>query len=77
MKSFKRFLEDFNIYPKSKYIYGRPAPTPGPNINFSGPLPSGFKGSGIPGIAPGSEGFVAIKIPKNKKKKKTKKASKD
>jgi len=65
-----KLLEDFNIYPQSKNIYGRPAPSPGPNINFTGSLPAGFKGAGIPGIAPGQESGVIVAIPKKKKKKK-------
>ena len=42
----------------------------GPNIDFNGNLPSGFKGSGTAGIAPGETSFIKIKI-KNKKKKST------
>ena len=41
-------------------------PSPGPNINFPGPLPAGFKGAGAPGIAPGAETPVKIKITKKK-----------
>lgn len=68
MISFKQFVEDFNIFPKARAINGRPMPSPGPNINFSGPLPVGFKGAGVPGIAPGAEQPVLIKLPKKKKK---------
>lgn len=60
-----KLLEDFNIFPKAKNIAGT-----GPNINFRGPLPTGFKGANLPGIAPSSGEPVLIKLPKNKKKKK-------
>jgi hypothetical protein len=62
----KSLLEDFNIYPQAKNIQGRPAPSPGPNIDFRGPMPTGFKGSGPQGIAPGQENQILIKA--NKKK---------
>ena len=68
MVSFKQFVEDFNIFPKARAINGRPMPSSGPNINFSGPLPVGFKGAGSPGIAPGAEQPVLIQLPKKKKK---------
>ena len=67
-----QLLEDFNIYPQARHIYGRPGPSPGPNINFSGPLPVGFKGGGIPGISGGAESTVIVKLPKKKKKNKRK-----
>ena len=70
MISFKRFIdsikEDFNIFPRARAIQGRPMPSPGPNINFPGPLPAGFNGAGAPGIAPGAETPVKIKITKKK-----------
>ena len=64
-----RLLEDFNIYPQAKNIQGRPAPSPGPNINFRGPLPTGFKGANLPGIAPDPGQTVLVKVSKKKKKK--------
>lgn len=69
MKSFKVFVEDFNISPRSKAINGRPMPSPGPNINFTGAIPSGFKGAGSPGIAPGAEQTILLKQSKKKIKK--------
>jgi len=60
-----RILEDFNIYPKPKHVAGS-----GPNIDFRGPLPTGFKGANVPGIAPDSGEQVIISLPKKKKKKK-------
>lgn len=78
MKSFKDFIkEDFNVYPQPKAINGRPMPSPGKNVSFSGPLPTGFKGAGAPGIAPGAEGTVIVKLPRFKNKKKAKKPVKD
>lgn len=74
MKSFKDFVkEDFNVFPQAKAIYGKPMPSPGKNVTFDGPLPTGFKGTGAPGIAPGAESGVLVKLPKFKKKKKVKK----
>ena len=67
----QKLLEDFNVYPRAKKIDSRPAPLAGKNINFSGPVPAGFKGAGIPGIAPGQESTVLVKLPEKKKKKKT------
>jgi hypothetical protein len=66
----KRLLEDFNIYPKARAIQGRQAPVPAQNVNTTGPLPTGFKGSGPAGIAPGGTSTVLLKIPKKKKKNK-------
>ena len=66
-KSFCSVREDFNIFPRSRAIQGRPMPSPGPNVNFTGPLPTGFKGAGPVGIAPGAETPVKIKISKKKK----------
>jgi len=71
-----KILEDFNVYPQARNVYGRPAPSPGPNINFTGPLPTGFKGAGIPGIAPGPESGVLVKWPKKKKVQRKTKAGK-
>jgi len=59
-----RLLEDFNIYPQAKNIQGRPAPVPGPNVDFRGAIPTGFKGSGPQGIAPGQQAQVLIKVNK-------------
>ena len=61
-------LEDFNVYPQARNIGGRPAPSPGPNINVRGALPSGFKGANLPGIAPDPGQTVLIKVSKRKKK---------
>lgn len=61
-------LEDFNVYPQARNIGGRPAPSPGPNINVRGALPSGFKGANLPGIAPDPGQTVLVKVPKKKKK---------
>lgn len=66
-----KLLEDFNVYPRAKKIDSRPAPVAGKNINFTGTLPTGFKGAGLPGIAPGQESTVLVKLPQKKKKKKT------
>lgn len=61
----KKLLEDFNVAPRAKHFYNV-----GPNIDNRGPLPTGFKGSNLPGIAPDSGNQVLIKLPKKKKKKK-------
>lgn len=61
----QRIIEDFNIYPKQKHVSGS-----GPNIDFRGPLPTGFKGANLPGIAPDSGEQLIIKLPKKKKRKK-------
>lgn len=63
--ALKKILEDFNIFPKVKHVYGS-----GPNIDSRGALPTGFKGSNLPGIAPNPGETVLIKISKKKKKKK-------
>lgn len=63
-----KLLEDFNVYPRARKIDSRPAPAVGKNVNFTGPTPAGFKGAGIPGIAPGQENTVIVKLPKKKKK---------
>jgi hypothetical protein len=68
----QRILEDFNIYPKARAIQGRQAPVPAQNVNSTGPLPTGFKGSGPAGIAPGGMATILIKTPKKKRKKKKK-----
>lgn len=65
-----KLLEDFNVYPQARNIQGRPAPSSGPNIDFRGPLPAGFKGAGPQGIAPGQQDQVVIKLISKKKKKK-------
>ena len=64
-----KLLEDFNVYPRAKKIDSRPPPITGKNVNFTGPAPTGFKGAGLPGIAPGQESTVLVKLPKKKKKK--------
>ena len=64
-----KLLEDFNVYPRAKKIDSRPPPITGKNINFAGAMPAGFKGAGLPGIAPGQESMVLVKLPKKKKKK--------
>ena len=64
-----KLLEDFNVYPQARSIQGRPAPSPGPNINFKGAIPAGFKGAGPQGIAPGQQDQVIIKVTPKKKKK--------
>jgi hypothetical protein len=69
----KRLLEDFNIYPRARAIQGRQAPVAGPNVNGAGALPTGFKGAGPAGIAPGNMSMILIKAPKKKKRKKKKK----
>jgi len=63
-ESFRKILEGL-----ADGSFERPGMGTGPNINFNGSLPAGFKGSGPAGIAPGQTDFVKIKI--NKKKKKT------
>ena len=65
-----KLLEDLNVYPQAKNVYGRPAPSPGPNINFRGSVPQGFKGANVPGIAPDDGQAVLIRLPKKNKKKK-------
>jgi len=71
MKSFRAFLqslgEDFNVFPRAKATQRGSVLSPGPNINFTGPLPAGFKGAGAPGIAPGAETPIKLRLPKNKK----------
>jgi hypothetical protein len=63
-----RLLEDFNVYPRARDIGGRPAPSPGPNIDSRGALPTGFKGANLPGIAPDPGQTVFVKVPKKKEK---------
>jgi hypothetical protein len=46
--------------------FDRPGQGTGPNIDSRGVVPSGFKGSGPQGIAPGKESTLLIKL--NKKK---------
>lgn len=59
-----KILEDFNIFPKVKHVYGS-----GPNIDSRGNAPTGFKGANLPGIAPNPGEPIIIKLPKKKKKK--------
>jgi len=66
-----KILEDFNIYPQARNIQGRPPPSPGPNVDFRGPQPTGFKGANIPGIAPDSGEGILIKVNKKKKDQRT------
>lgn len=61
-KIVKQLLEDFNVYPRAKAPMSQ-----GPNINFTGPNPSGFLGGGLPGINPSANQLVLK--PKLKKKK--------
>lgn len=68
----KKLLEGFNIYPKARAIQGRQAPIEGPNVAGVGSLPTGFKGAGPAGIAPGGTSTILIKAPKKKKRKKLK-----
>lgn len=65
----KQLIEDFNIFPRAKHINGRPGPKSGPNIDFRGATPTGFKGANLPGIAPDPGPTVLIKMSKKKKKK--------
>lgn len=46
--------------------FSRPGQGAGPNIDVRGSIPSGFKGAGPQGIAPGKESTLLIKL--NKKK---------
>jgi len=64
-KLYKKLLEDFNIPPRVKNVFSS-----GPNIDNRGPLPTGFKGANLPGIAPDSGTPALIKLPKKKKRKK-------
>jgi hypothetical protein len=65
-KVVAKLLEDFNVYPKPL----GPNTYRGQNIDFRGPLPTGFKGAGPQGIAPGPQDQVVIKLVTKKKKKK-------
>jgi hypothetical protein len=69
-REVERILEDFNIFPRARAIQGRQAPVPAQNVNSTGPLPVGFKGSGPAGIAPGGMSTIMVKMPKKKKRKK-------
>lgn len=51
--------------------FDRPGQGTGPNINFTGDLPSGFKGAGSPGIAPGQQSTLLLKVNKKKKIQRT------
>lgn len=64
-KLFLKLLEDFNIPPRVKHVSRS-----GPNIDFRGPQPTGFKGANLPGIAPNPGEPMLISLPKKKKKKK-------
>lgn len=61
-----KILEDFNIAPRPKNVAGT-----GPNINFRGAMPRGFKGANVPGVAPDGGEQMLIRWPKKKKKKTT------
>ena len=63
-----KILEGFNVYPRSK-----PFIKTGPNAIGPGPLPQGFLGGGLPGINPGNQQQLVIKLRKKPKKKATKK----
>jgi hypothetical protein len=63
----KKILEGFNVYPRAK------VPMDSKNMNFTGPMPTGFKGAGMAGVGPGQQSTVIIKWPKKKKKKRFKK----
>ena len=66
----KKILEGFNVYPRARAIQGRTAPVPAQNVNSTGPLPTGFMGSGPTGIAPAGMATILLKTPKKIKKKK-------
>lgn len=68
-RAISKLLEDFNVFPRAKHIQGRPGPAPGPGIDMRGPLPAGFKGANLPGIAPDPGNTVLVKLPKKKKKR--------
>ena len=59
----EKIYEDFNIFPKPL----APNTFRGSNIDFRGSLPTGFKGAGPQGIAPGGEDQLLIKVTKKKK----------
>lgn len=63
-KTVKKILEDFNIYPRAQAPIAN-----GPNIDFTGPAPTGFLGGGLPGINPGRNKIVKVKKRKKIKKK--------
>lgn len=44
----------------------------GKNIDFRGSLPTGFKGAGPQGIAPGAIDSILLRLPNKKKRKKIK-----
>lgn len=58
-----RIYEDFNIFPKPL----GPNTLRGSNMDVRGSLPTGFKGAGPQGIAPGREDQLLIKVTKKKK----------
>lgn len=48
------------------------AASTGKNIDFRGPLPTGFKGAGPQGIAPGATDSILLRLTNKKKNKKIK-----
>jgi|TARA_R110000868_G_scaffold243770_5_gene499803 hypothetical protein len=61
MKSFKTFLEDFNVFPRARYADS------GKDINFRGATPAGFKGSN--GISfPGEQENLILRFKKRRVK---------
>jgi hypothetical protein len=58
-----KIYEDFNIFPKPL----GPNTFRGSNMDVRGSLPTGFKGAGPQGIAPGREDQLLIKVTKKKK----------
>lgn len=65
-------MKSFDIKIKEIYeslasgSFDRPGQGTGPNISSRGVIPSGFKGSGPQGIAPGQESTLLIKVGKKK-----------
>ena len=66
-KEIRKLLEGYNVYPRAK------VPMDSKNMNFTGPMPTGFKGAGMAGVGPGQQSTVVLKWPKKKKKKRVKK----
>lgn len=71
----QKILEGYNVYPRARAIQGRTAPVPAQNVNSTGPLPTGFMGSGPVGIAPAGMATILVKEKPKKKKKKIKRSS--
>lgn len=70
MKRFEEALKE--IYEGiANGSFDRPGQGTGPNINVTGSLPAGFKGAGLPGIAPGQESTLFLKVTKKKKNQRT------